>query len=311
MADTPPTGSGTRSAGMDHPHYDWSPLPARPALRWPGGAPLAVSALVLLEHYEWFPPETAYTLRSASGGLIKLPDPDYLRLTHREYGHRVGVFRVLDTLAAAGVPATVAVDALTIEHYPWLIDDLLRRGCELVAHGVAASRLITSKMTPDEEIDTIARSVDAVQEVTGQRVRGWFSPEGVESSRTPQLLAAAGLDYVMDWPNDEQPYDMNVADGPLTALPVCLETDDEFALWTRRMRLEGWQQLVADTAAQLALDGHTSGRLLILGLRPWLIGQPFRIGSLAGALTAIVEQQPFVGTASALVDAWRDQVVRQ
>ena len=70
-----------------------------------------MGALVLLEHYEWDPPPDAYSLRNSSGGLIKLPAPDYVQLTHREYGHRVGVFRLLDTLERHGIPVTVAVGA--------------------------------------------------------------------------------------------------------------------------------------------------------------------------------------------------------
>lgn len=296
-----------RQPGMDHDHYAWSPLPARDPLRWPGDVPLAVGALVLAEHYEWFPPEHAYTLRSASGGLIKLPDPDYLRLTHREYGHRVGIFRVLDTLEGAGIPPTVAVDALTIEHYPWLIGHLVERGCELVAHGVAASRLITSKMSEDEEADTIGRSLDALATATGQRARGWFSPEGVESTRTPALVAAAGIDYLLDWPNDEQPYEMTVPSGRLTALPLTLEVDDEWALWSRRMALSSWRRLVTETADRLATDGGASGRLLLFGLRPWLIGQPFRIVELAAALESVMRHQPFTASGSGLVDAFRER----
>ena len=133
-----------RSPGMDHPHYQYSPIPTRPKLMWPDEKPLAVGALVLLEHYEWDPPEDAYSLRNASGGLIKLPAPDYVQLTHREYGHRVGIFRLLDTLERHGVPVTVAVDALTATNYPWLMKHIAERNCEVVGHGFSASRLITS-----------------------------------------------------------------------------------------------------------------------------------------------------------------------
>ena len=114
-----------------------------------------MGALVLLEHYEWDPPPDAYSLRNSSGGLIKLPAPDYVQLTHREYGHRVGVFRLLDTLERHGIPVTVAVDKLTAVHYPWLIDHLMQRDCELVAHGVAASQLITSKLSEEDEAEII------------------------------------------------------------------------------------------------------------------------------------------------------------
>jgi len=276
-----------RRYGMDHQHYEWSALPSRPVLRWPDGARLAVAALVLLEHYEWSPPTGSYSLRRPSGGLFPLPYPDYVRITHREYGHRVGIFRVLDVLERYGVPATVAIDALTVERYPWLARHCAERGCELVGHGVAASRLITARMSEDEERATIDRAVAAVRSLTGQVPAGWFSPEGAESARTPGLVAEAGVRYLCDWPNDEQPYAMTVEQGELTSLPLFLEADDEFAMWHRRLTPERWSRLVMDAARGLWQDGADTGRLLVLTLRPWLVGQPFRIGALDAALAEV------------------------
>jgi len=296
-----------RSYGMDHPHYEWSALPERPPLRWPDGATLAVGALVLLEHYEWDPPPTAYGLRSASGGLIRLPAPDYVQLTHREYGHRVGIFRVLDTLERHGVPPTVAVDALTAQKYPWLVEHCVERGCEIVAHGVAASRLITSKMSRDEEVATIVATIEAISSATGKQPSGWYSPEGAESERTPALVAAAGITYLCDWPNDEQPYPMTVPEGEMTALPLFLEVDDEFALWNRRASLDSWQGMIVDAGRRLAIDGRATGRLLMLTLRPWLIGQPFRIAALDRALAALTSiEGVWTSTAGGIVDAARE-----
>lgn len=298
-------GPATPGPGMDHPYYPTSSLPDRPALRWPGSAPLAVGALVILEHYEWDPPADAYGLRQPSGGLMKLPGPDYVQLTHREYGHRVGVFRVLDVLDELRIPATVAVDALTATHYPWLIDHLLGRGCELIAHGVAASRLITSKLSETAEAEMIGESLDALAAFTGQRPRGWFSPEGVESYRTPHLVADAGVEYICDWPNDEQPFPMTVGDRQLTSIPLNLELDDEFALWRRRATLDSWVSMIHHSVDQLYADGTTNGRLLMFTLRPWLIGQPFRIGYLRHALATVKDLGPlFMGTAGTIVDAY-------
>jgi peptidoglycan/xylan/chitin deacetylase (PgdA/CDA1 family) len=273
---------------MDHPHYQYSPIPSRQKLRWPNEEPLAVGALVLLEHYEWDPPPDAYSLRNASGGLIKLPAPDYVQLTHREYGHRVGIFRLLDTLERHGVPVTVAVDALTSINYPWLMKHIAERNCEVVGHGFSASRLITSKMDDNVETEVITESLDALEETTGIRPTGWFSPEGVESSRTPQLLAAAGIQYVFDWPNDEQPYAMTTPTGNLTSLPLFLEIDDEFALWHRRASLASWEDMIVSAARRLHSDGKDSARHLIFTLRPWLTGQPFRIRSLDRALAQVM-----------------------
>jgi peptidoglycan/xylan/chitin deacetylase (PgdA/CDA1 family) len=194
---------------------------------------------------------------------------------------------VLDALEDHVVPATIAVDVLTAEHYPWLVEHCVGRGSEIMAHGVAASRLMTEKMGEAEEIDTIATSLDTIERITGTRPRGWFSPEGVESTRTPQLLAAAGVDYVCDWPNDEQPYQMTVPEGELVSLPLFQELDDEFALWHRRARVDEWSDMVGEAATRLHADGATTARHLLLTLRPWLIGQPMRIGALRAALETV------------------------
>jgi len=295
-----------RSSGMDHSHYSYSPLPTRAPLVWPENKPLALGALVLLEHYEWEPPTDAYSLRNASGGLIKLPAPDYVQLTHREYGHRVGVFRLLDTLEHHGIPATVAVDKITAIHYPWLVDHLMQRGCELVGHGVAASQIITSKLSKEAEVEIIGNSLDTLEKVTGARPSGWFSPEGVESQRTPELLAAAGVSYVCDWPNDEQPYKMTTPLGDLISLPLFLEVDDEFALWHRRASLASWESMIVAAASRLHLDGQTSARHMMLTLRPWLTGQPFRIRSLDRSLSQIMQLEGiWAAQGNAIVQAFR------
>ena len=295
-------GPAVHQHGMDHPYYDWSPLPSRPRFEWPDRSPLAVGAVVVLEHVEWEPPPDAYSLRRRSGGLARLPAPDYPQLTIREYGHRVGIFRLLDLLERHGIAATVAVDALTAEHYGWLASHLVERECEIAGRGIAATRLITSKNTEADERDAIARSLDAIESATGVRPTTWFSAEGVESFRTPALLAEAGVDTLLDWPNDEQPVLMTTegvlagvgrpdATPPMVSLPLFLEADDEFTLWHRRVPLDGWREIVTGAAARMHRDGaeHPAGsRLLVLTLRPWLAGQPFRVPTLDTALAQVM-----------------------
>ena len=294
-------GPAQHQHGTDHPYYEWSPLPSRGRFEWPNRSPLAIGAVVILEHVEWAPPPDAYSLRRRSGGLARLPAPDYPHLTIREYGHRVGIFRLLDLLERHGIATTVAVDALTAEHYGWLAAHLVERGCEIAGRGIAATRLVTSKNSEADERDAIARSIDAIESATGARPTTWFSAEGVESFRTPALLAEAGIDTVLDWPNDEQPVLMTT-DGvlagvskpegtaPMVSLPLFLEADDEFALWHRRTTLGGWCGIITGAAARMHADGagHLAGsRLLMLTLRPWLAGQPFRTPTLDAALEEV------------------------
>lgn len=76
--------------GMDQEYWDWSPIVKRPVLQWPNGARLAVCLLVDLGHYEWQPPAGAFDPPTHTPPHSQNPYPDYVTVTHREYGHRDG-----------------------------------------------------------------------------------------------------------------------------------------------------------------------------------------------------------------------------
>ena len=188
-----------RAFGMDHPHHEWSPIISRPTLRWPDDARVALCVILVLEHMEWRSPGGSFQVANLAGGSAPRAFPDYARLSHREYGHRVGIFRLLDTLEKHGLTATIAMDAITAENYPYLVRHCLDRGCEIIAHGVSVSRMITGNMSAAAERNYIQTSIDALIQATGELPQGWLGPEYGESERTPQLLAEAGLRYVCDW----------------------------------------------------------------------------------------------------------------
>ncbi len=294
-----------RRYGMDHTHYEWSPMIKRDPLVWPEQARVALCVIVSLEHTEWLPPEDSVQAAPHAAGMIRRPYPDYSRLTHREYGHRVGIFRILEVLETYGITPTIAIDALTAEHYPYLVDHCRRRGCEFIAHGVAATRMITSDMSESAEQDYIRTALDTIAQATGsERPSGWLGAEYGESSRTPQLLARAGVRYVCDWVNDEQPYRMTTPEGELYALPMMLELDDVHALWERRVKTPRYGQLLQEGFERLYTDGAESGRLLVIHLHPWLMGQPFRIRYLDEALQAMMRRRGVWATQGSEIIDW-------
>jgi allantoinase len=297
---------GQRRVGMDHEHYDWLPIIKRGVLRWPDNARVALCVIVNLEHMEWSPPEGSYQLPTLSGGLDPRPFPDYARLSHREYGHRVGIFRVLDVLERHRIKATVAMDVFTAENYPYLVRHCRQRGCEIIAHGMSVSRMITGKMSEQEERHYIQEGMERLRRATGAAPVGWLGPEYGESERTPQLLAEAGIRYLCDWPNDEQPYRLKTRQGELFALPIMLELDDVNALWYRRLAIDRYAELLSESIDRLYRDGVRNGRLLVLNLHPWLIGQPFRIGYLHDALGTMMHRQGvWAATGAEIIDWYR------
>ena len=296
-----------RRLGMDHEHYDWSPIVTRGVLRWPDDARVALCVIVNLELMEWTPPEDSFESATLAGGSAVRPFPDYARLSHREYGHRVGVFRVLDVLERHGIPATIAMDSMTAENYPYLVKHCLNRGCEIIGHGVSVSRMITSRMSEQQERDYIRQSVESIKRATGSVPSGWLGPEYGESPRTPQILAEQGVRYVCDWANDEQPYPMKTQDGEMYALPIMLELDDVNAMSVRRMAVDRYGELIKEGFATLYRDGARSGRLMVLNLHPWLIGQPFRIGYLDDALGNLMRREGvWAATGAKIVDWYRN-----
>ena len=276
-----------RRYGMDHDHYDWSPLINRKTLRWPHDARIALCVIVNLEHLEWSPPAGNVQVDS----LHDRPLPDYRNYSHRDYGHRVGIFRVLDVLEKHGIKPTVAMDVLTAENYPYLVQHCLGRDSEIIGHGVALTRMISSKMSIEEEKEYIGRSIRALTKATGSAPLGWLGPEYGESNRTPQILGEAGIQYVCDWANDEQPYPMKTAKGDLYALPIMLDLDDNFALWERQYRIDEYADLLKEAFDVMYRDAGENGRVLVLNLHPWIIGQPFRIGFLDEALGYMVRKK--------------------
>ena len=293
-----------RTFGMDHPHHDWSPITGRPALRWPGQAPVALCVILALEHMEWQAPPGSFQAARLAGGSAPRDFPDYARLSHREYGHRVGIFRLLDVLEKHGVKATIAMDALTAENYPYLVRHCLERGCEIIGHGISVSRMITSNMSESEEREYVQTSLAALTQATGAAPQGWLGPEYGESHRTPQLLAEAGLRYVCDWANDEQPYPMTTGAAPFFALPLLYELDDVAALADRKVTVSAYQRMLTESFDTLRQDGAVSGRVMALNWRPWLVGQPFRIGSVDRALAHIMGQGGVWAATGSEIIAW-------
>jgi hypothetical protein len=191
----------------------------------------------------------------------------------------------MEVLDRHGIVATVPLDSALAVENPFLVEECMRRGWEVIGHGVVSSRMITDALTEEEEREYLRASLEPLAEATGSRPRGWLGTDYVESSRTVELLAEMGLDYVCDWANDEQPYVMHAASRQIVSLPVSAEADDVLTHRFRGIPIDRWAQLVCDTFDGLYLDGGASGRLLLINLHPYLVGQPFRIPHLA----AIVE----------------------
>ena len=281
-----------RRRGMDHDLYEAERLHERPRPAWPNGAPVALWVTVALERF----PLTPNAEGPRAPGHMVTPYPDYRSYTARDYGNRVGAYRVLRALDCLGLTATVFASSTLLDHAPGLIEDYARAGHEVAAHGVDMNHVHHDGLTKDAERAQIAACLDRFRSA-GIAPRGWLSPGRFESMRTPALLAEAGLAWLADWDNDDLPYRM--APG-ITAMPYTEELSDRRCMADLGQHPDTWGAQVRAAYELLAGEG---GRVLHVALTPYVIGQPFRIRGLEAALAPLANV--WTATGSEIEAAWR------
>ncbi|MFE4491272.1 polysaccharide deacetylase family protein [Streptomyces niveus] len=263
---------------MDNQLFDYSPIVERPPVRWPNGARIAFYVGLNVEHYQVDRPSTS--IFAGTAGLT----PDPLNYGWRDYGPRVGIWRLIDSLDRHRVRASVMLNSDVGTRYPQIVRAGRDRDWAWIAHGRNNS-VFQADMTLDEERAYLTDVVDTIERDTGHRPRGWLGPALTETFQTPALLAELGLGYLLDWSNDDQPYRLNVPG--LLSVPYSIEVNDISLFVGKSLSGPDFVRIVKDQLAQLYEDAADSGRVMSLVLHPFVINQPFRHRYLDEALEHI------------------------
>jgi len=289
---------------MEHNRFAYSPISRRPKVELPNGARVAVWITPNVEHYHYDKPAMSLTQMTAS---LK---PDVLNYAWRDYGVRVGIWRIMDILQRQGFVATTAVNAEVCEHYPEIIEAGNSLGWEWMAHGPNNSMLFTG-MPEEVERPIIAGTLDVLAKCLGNRPRGWLSPALTETDVTLDLLAEAGIEYVADWCNDEHPYTMKTRKGSIVALPYTLEVGDIPVFLFNGGSGQDFENMIVDQFDQMYEEGATIPRFLSIALHPFLVGHPFRARHLERALAHIRKRQDvWLATGSEILDWYNSSGTR-
>ena len=292
-----------RRHGYDHDLYPWSAIHERKPVTWPGGRSVALWICVSLE---WFPITPSDTPFRAPGHM-QTAYPDYRHYTARDYGNRVGVYRLLDALAKSGMRASFATNAAIAERYPELITDIVAGGHEIIAHSTDMNGTIASGLPVAEERALIETSLDTLEAATGTRPAGWLSIARSQSWNTPDLLRAAGVKYCCDWVNDELPWRFN---NGLINLPLNHELSDRQIITVQQQSADSYAETMRDAFDWLAGEAaRFGGRMLPLHLTPYIMGLPYRIGALEALLTDLASRpECWNATGGDIVIAWERSV---
>jgi allantoinase len=273
-----------RREGMDHGRYDFSVLQKRKAISWPKQKSIALNIVVC---QQVFPLDQKGNPFKTPGGM-STTYPDLRHASLRDYGHRIGIYRVLDALDQNHFSASFAVSSDLTQLAPQLVRELTDRG-EIIAHGANMDQLHFEGLSAEEENERIKNCLNAWSELGAQTPSGWLSPARNQSTRTPDLLKTAGIRYCLDWVNDELPYQQHTSHGPLWALPTSLEIEDRFVIMHNLHSEQSWYEQLCDAYDFLHAEAQRSqsGRMLSICLHPWLIGHSHRIIWLERALAHI------------------------
>lgn len=291
-----------RRHGYDHDMFVWSALKHRKPVVWPGGRSVAVWICVSLEWFPIIPQDQPFR----APGHMQTAYPDYRHYTARDYGTRVGFYRLLDAFAKAGVTVSVATNGAIADRYPQVIADIVSAGHEIIAHSTDMNGTIASGLSPDVERSLIETSLDSLERVSGSRPRGWLSIGRSESWQTADLLQAAGLTYTCDWVNDELPYRFT---NGLINLPLNHELSDRQIITVQQQSADSYAQQMRDAFDWLAAEAAgQGGRMLPLHITPYIMALPYRIGAFEELLRYLCARQTaWITTGGAIVDSWRMQ----
>jgi hypothetical protein len=266
------------SHSRGHNRYPYSPISARPVYDWPGGKRLAVYIALNLE---WFSFGEGLGAELAPGG----PQPDVLNYSWRDYGNRVGVFRLAELFAELNLPVSLLINSAMIEHAPQAIAAF--PGAELVGHGRSNSER-QGALSEKDELALIADATRAIERHSGARPRGWLGPWISQSPLTPDLLQEQGYSYLLDWCHDDQPVWMTTRKGRILSVPYPQELNDIPQIVARKREGADFADMIVD-AFDVMIE-ECARRPLVMGvaLHPYLVGWPHRFKHLEHALHHIV-----------------------
>jgi allantoinase len=297
---SPGLSAQTRSTPVRQPdRYNDSLILERKVFKWPGGKTLAIWIIPNVEVWD-FHSAAGAAISPQAGNVV----PDIINYAWREYGMRVGLWRIADALDSLGLRATVALNSGVCQAFPQAIEQMKKRRWEFMGHGITNSKTLAN-LPLDEERQTIREALHTIEQATGEKPRGWLGPGLTETLNTPDVLAEEGVQYVGDWNNDDQPYPMKVKKGKLFSLPYCMDLNDMHLLNRHAYTGEQYLQALTDQFETLYAESERTTKVMGIPLHPFLAGQPLYTRYLQQALTHMqTRERVWFTTGSEIVKAY-------
>ena len=266
---------------MEPNRVTYQPIAGRPKIEWPGGARVALWVCPNLEHYEFLPDPVR--IRDP---WPRMPHPDILGYGVKDYGNRVGLWRMFEVMDRHELRCTISLGLGNFEHYPEILEACEARRWDVMCHGIYNTQYLWG-YEEDEERAFVAECVETYRRLTGRKLAGWFSPAASHTLNTPDIVAEHGIKYFCDFYHDDQPFPVNVRSGKLITVPYTMDLNDA-VVYHHDIEGAEFARMIADEFDTLYREGEQSGRVMCIALHPYMMGQPHRSGHLDEALGYIL-----------------------
>jgi allantoinase len=260
-----------------HGRYPYSPITARADYDWPAGKRLAFYIGLNLE---WFSFGEGLGAELAPAG----PQPDVLNYAWRDYGNRVGAFRLAELFEQLNLPVSLLVNTDMCEEAPQAIAAF--KNAELVGHGRTNSER-QGTLSEAEEKTLISETSATLAKFSGKKPSGWLGPWISQSPCTPDLLHEAGYSYMLDWCHDDQPVWMKTRKGRILSVPYPQELNDIPQIVARKREGDEFARMILDAFEVMHTECERRPLVMGIALHPYLVGWPHRFKHLATALQTI------------------------
>jgi peptidoglycan/xylan/chitin deacetylase (PgdA/CDA1 family) len=263
--------------------FNFTPINRRPRITWPNGERVALWVIPNLEvfHLDIPMPGDALQRPGAAG-----PTPMVREWAQRDYGNRIGIFRIMEVLERYGIRGTSALNSDLCDKHPEIVEQAVDLGWEFMGHGKTNTHRQT-EIDPEAERQHVFDVIETIEKATGTRPKGWLGPGLQETWNTLDYLIEAGCTYVADWVNDDQPYLMDVDGKRIVSIPYSFECNDTVSIIRNKNTPLEYERIIREQFDVMYREGAHSGRVLAICLHPFVIGQPHRIGALDRALAYI------------------------
>jgi peptidoglycan/xylan/chitin deacetylase (PgdA/CDA1 family) len=285
-----------KQATFPPPYPQYSAIVDREPLNWPHNARLAVWVVVSVEHFAFGAPGTALYPHIKN-------EPEIANYAWRDYGNRVGVWRLFEIFEDLEIPVTVLMNAEVIDNYPRIVEHVLAKNWCILPQGMNNNSPGHSQLDIDAERKLIASTVGKFKQHTGKPPHGWKTPNFDISPETYNLVLESGIKYTVDWVNDEQPYWYETPKGKLLHVPYSLECNDYYLCLDSQLPGPQYAQAVEDQFEQLWDDAGQTGRVMPIALHSFISGQPMRAKYVRQYLERIkAKDQVWITTSDAIYD---------